>query len=168
MNLESKWLEDFSALAATRSFSQAAEKRFVTQPAFSRRIRSLEGMLGLTLVNRARTPIELTEAGQLEELKNYLCQYESELSEERPTLCANPAVDALAGHYDHEAHSLGVPVDWRLELPRQLPVPEADLCMMLGNLLENAFHASQKLPPEQRQVKVMARMLSPAMLGLLV
>lgn len=40
--------------------------------------------------------------------------------------------------------------------------------MMLGNLLENAFHASQKLPPEQRQVKVMARMLSPAMLGLLV
>ena len=42
MNLESKWLEDFSALAATRSFSQAAERRFVTQPAFSRRIRSLE------------------------------------------------------------------------------------------------------------------------------
>ena len=110
----------------------------------------------------------LTEAGQLEELKSYLCQYESELSEERPTLCANPAVDALAGHYDHEARQLGVPVEWRLELPRQLPVPEADLCMMLGNLLENAFHASQKLPPEQRQVKVMARMLSPAMLGLVV
>ncbi|MBF8778594.1 LysR substrate-binding domain-containing protein [Pseudomonas fulva] len=65
MNLESKWLEDFSALAATRSFSQAAEKRFVTQPAFSRRIRSLEAALGLTLVNRSRTPIELTEAGQL-------------------------------------------------------------------------------------------------------
>ena len=110
----------------------------------------------------------LTEAGQVDELKNYLHQYESELSEERPTLCANPAVDALAGHYDHEAHSLGVPVDWRLELPRQLAIPEADFCMMLGNLLENAFHASQKLPPEQRQVKVLARMLSPAMLGLLV
>ena len=63
---------------------------------------------------------------------------------------------------------LGVPVDWRLELPRQLAIPEADFCMMLGNLLENALHASQKLPPEQRQVKVLARMLSPAMLGLLV
>ena len=65
MNLETKWLEDFVALAATRSFSQAAQKRFVTQPAFSRRIRSLENMLGLTLVNRACTPIELTESGQL-------------------------------------------------------------------------------------------------------
>ena len=65
MNIETKWLEDLVALAATRSFSQAAERRFVTQPAFSRRIRSLENTLGLTLVNRARTPIELTEAGQL-------------------------------------------------------------------------------------------------------
>ena len=65
MNLETKWLEDFVALAATRSFSQAAEKRFVTQPAFSRRIRSLEGALGLTLVNRSCTPVELTESGQL-------------------------------------------------------------------------------------------------------
>ena len=65
MNLETKWLDDFVALAATRSFSQAAIKRFVTQPAFSRRIRSLEAALGLTLVNRSHTPIELTEAGQL-------------------------------------------------------------------------------------------------------
>lgn len=65
MNLESKWLEDFMALAVTRSFSQAAQRRFVTQPAFSRRIRSLEGALGLTLVNRSRTPVELTAAGQL-------------------------------------------------------------------------------------------------------
>ncbi|MBC9248746.1 LysR family transcriptional regulator [Pseudomonas alcaligenes] len=65
MNLETKWLEDFVSLAATRSFSQAAEKRFVTQPAFSRRIRSLEAALGLTLVNRSRTPVELTESGQL-------------------------------------------------------------------------------------------------------
>ncbi|MES2820202.1 MAG: LysR substrate-binding domain-containing protein [Pseudomonadota bacterium] len=65
MNLEMKWLEDFSVLAATRSFSQAALRRHVTQPAFSRRIRSLEQVLGLTLVNRAHTPVELTEAGQL-------------------------------------------------------------------------------------------------------
>jgi len=65
MNIETKWLEDLVALAATRSFSQAAERRFVTQPAFSRRIRSLENCLGLTLVNRAKTPVELTEAGRI-------------------------------------------------------------------------------------------------------
>lgn len=110
----------------------------------------------------------LTDAGQLDELKNYLHQYEEELSDRRPTLCANAAVDALAGHYAQEAKQAGIPVEWKLELPRLLAIPEADLCMILGNLLENAFHASQKLQPEQRQVRVMARMLSPAMLGILV
>lgn len=110
----------------------------------------------------------LTETGQLEELKSYLRQYESELSEHRPSLCVNAAVDALAGYYDHAAGQQGVPVEWKLALPRQLPMPEADLCTILGNLLENALHASQKLPPEQRRVQVMAQMLSPAMLGLVV
>ena len=110
----------------------------------------------------------LTEAGQLDELKHYLSQYESELSEARPTLCANPAVDALAGHYDHEARQKGVPIEWKLELPVLLPMPEADLCMILGNLLENALDASRKLTPDQRQIRVMVRMLSPAMLGIVV
>ena len=77
-------------------------------------------------------------------------------------------VDALAGYYDHAAGQQSVPVEWKLALPRQLPMPEADLCTILGNLLENALHASQKLPPEQRRVQVMAQMLSPAMLGLVV
>ena len=110
----------------------------------------------------------LTEAGQLEEMKSYLHKYESELSEQRSALCANAAVDALAGHYDNEAKQQATPIEWKLELPRQLPLPEADLCTVLGNLLENALHASQRLPPEQRQVRVMARMLSPAMLGIVV
>ena len=110
----------------------------------------------------------LTEAGRLDELKSYLSQYESELSDARPTLCANAAVDALAGHYDYEARRQGIQIEWKLELPKLLPLPEADLCTILGNLLENALHASQKLPPEERQVKVLARMLSPAMMGLMV
>ena len=45
---------------------------------------------------------------------------------------------------------------------------DSDLCVLLSNALENALHASQKLPPEQRRVQVMAQMLSPAMLGLVV
>ena len=108
------------------------------------------------------------ENGQLDELKSYLSQYESELSDARPTLCVNAAVDALAGHYDYEARKQGIQIEWKLELPKLLPLPEADLCTILGNLLENALHASQKLPPEERQIKVLARMLSPAMMGLMV
>jgi DNA-binding transcriptional LysR family regulator len=65
VNLEVKWLEDFVALAATRSFSKAAKRRFVTQPAFSRRIQSLERVVGTRLVDRSKSPLELTADGQL-------------------------------------------------------------------------------------------------------
>ncbi len=62
--MELKWLEDFIALAATSSFSRAADTRHVTQSAFSRRIKQLELWLGVTLVNRATFPAELTREGR--------------------------------------------------------------------------------------------------------
>ena len=61
MNLT--WFEDFLALASAGNFSRAAEARHVTQPAFSRRIRSLEEWLGVSLVDRDVQPIVLTDAG---------------------------------------------------------------------------------------------------------
>lgn len=57
------WLQDFLALAECGNFSRAAEQRHVAQPAFSRRIRSLEEWLGATLVDRGSHPTSLTEAG---------------------------------------------------------------------------------------------------------
>ncbi|WP_428773203.1 LysR family transcriptional regulator [Vibrio sp.] len=65
MNIESKWLEDFLSLAETRSFSRSAKHRFVTQPAFSRRIRALEQALDCQLFDRHSTPIQLTQAGAI-------------------------------------------------------------------------------------------------------
>ena len=62
--MELKWLKDFVALVDHGSFSKAAESRFVTQPAFSRRIRSLENWLGVSLVDRNQYPTTLTPAGE--------------------------------------------------------------------------------------------------------
>ncbi|WP_420223897.1 LysR family transcriptional regulator [Pigmentiphaga litoralis] len=62
--MEAKWLEDFVALADTRSFSRAAELRHITQPAFSRRIQALEAWVGTDLVDRAVYPTRLTSAGE--------------------------------------------------------------------------------------------------------
>ncbi|MCL5425335.1 MAG: LysR family transcriptional regulator, partial [Gammaproteobacteria bacterium] len=52
--MELVWLEDFIALAEHGSFVRAAEARHITQPAFSRRIRSLEQWMGVSLF--VRTP----------------------------------------------------------------------------------------------------------------
>ncbi|TSE19459.1 HTH-type transcriptional regulator YjiE [Tepidimonas alkaliphilus] len=62
--METKWLEDFVALAQTGSFSRAAQLRHVTQPAFSRRIQALEAWAGVDLVDRSSYPTRLTEAGR--------------------------------------------------------------------------------------------------------
>lgn len=58
------WLADFKALAATGSFSRAAQERNVTQPAFSRRIRALEAWLGVELFDRSSQPAKLTINGE--------------------------------------------------------------------------------------------------------
>jgi DNA-binding transcriptional LysR family regulator len=82
--MELKWLEDFLTLAATRNFSRTAELRFMTQPAFSRRIKMLEEWVGVTLLDRNAQPIALTAAGErfrdiAEEVARQLSQGRDEL-----------------------------------------------------------------------------------------
>lgn len=62
--MELIWLEDYLALAETLNFSRAAEMRHVTQPAFSRRIRALEGWVGAALFSRTTHGVALTPAGE--------------------------------------------------------------------------------------------------------
>jgi DNA-binding transcriptional LysR family regulator len=54
----------FLLLADELHFRRAAQRAFMTQPAFSQQIRSLERRLGLTLVDRHTRTAGLTEAGQ--------------------------------------------------------------------------------------------------------
>jgi DNA-binding transcriptional LysR family regulator len=62
--MELKWLDDYMALIETGSFSAAAERRHVSQPAFSRRIQLLEDWLGVTLIDRARKPLQFTPVAE--------------------------------------------------------------------------------------------------------
>ena len=62
MNL--RHLEHFLALAATGSFSRAAEKLHITQSALSRSIQALEDDLGGPLVDRVGKKNELTHLGR--------------------------------------------------------------------------------------------------------
>lgn len=57
MRLE--WLEDILAVAETGSLSEAAERRRLTQSAFSRRIQHIEEYIGVELFDRTRKPVHL-------------------------------------------------------------------------------------------------------------
>ena len=61
--MELKWLEDLLVLLEEKSISRAAQRRHVTQPAYSRRIRQLEQWLGAELVDRSTKPIKIRATG---------------------------------------------------------------------------------------------------------
>ncbi|MCQ0988740.1 LysR family transcriptional regulator [Jiella marina] len=82
MRLE--WLEDMLAVLDTGSLNAAAQKRFVTQPAFSRRIMAIEAHLGVELLDRARKPAQMkagvrNQRERLQELAAGLRDLENDL-----------------------------------------------------------------------------------------
>lgn len=105
-NIETKWLEDFLTLEEYRNFSQAAEKRNLSQSAFSRRILALEEVIEAKLFDRTSIPLQLTEQGKLfhSQTRNLLQQLRDNL-------------DELLGHNGHSpnikfaaAHSLSLSI----------------------------------------------------------
>ncbi len=85
-------LQAFIAVARYESFSKASEVLFITQPAVSKRVASLEEELGAQLFNRIARQISLTEAGkqllpkaqdlvhQAEDMQRYASNLHEEIS----------------------------------------------------------------------------------------
>src|SRR5207248_6031215 len=61
--MDTRQLAAFCTVVERKSFSQAAERLGVTQPAVSLQIRSLEQRLGTQLLDRSGRRVEPTEAG---------------------------------------------------------------------------------------------------------
>lgn len=111
---------------------------------------------------------ELVKAGNDEELADYVHQLTGSVGQPHVQLCANPAIDALAAHYDGLAASSDCSISWQFHLPADIPFAEVDLCALLGNLIDNSLTAVQSLSVGQRTVQVVVRMLTDEMLGITV
>ena len=108
----------------------------------------------------------LAESGKLSELREYVSGLADSTGKSYVNYCANPAIDAVAAHYDRMAKIQDTAITWNLELPADLPVSESDYCGIFGNLIENALNAVKNLPVEQRNIKVLSSMLSKFMIGI--
>ncbi|SIS67707.1 LysR substrate-binding domain-containing protein [Neptunomonas antarctica] len=98
--MELKWLEDYLALVDYGSFSKAAEARSVTQPAFGRRIRSLENWLGFALVDRQKYPTTLTPLGKefAPQAREWTEQFYSTRAEMRDRVSSTKRITFAAQH----------------------------------------------------------------------
>ena len=98
----------------------------------------------------------LAEAGDLDNLKAYLAKTVSRIPDLDMNFCENRAADSVVGYYCALAKREGVPFCAKLDLPQVLPVDEIDLCLVLSNLLENAFEASLRTAPARRKIAITA------------
>ena len=64
MDVDTRLLRYFSAVAREGNLSRAAEGLFVSQPALTKQVRRLESQLGVRLFTRSRAGMTLTAAGQ--------------------------------------------------------------------------------------------------------
>ncbi|MFB7915514.1 LysR family transcriptional regulator [Streptomyces sp. NPDC056061] len=65
MDVDTRLLRYFVAVAEEGTLTRAAEQLFVSQPALTKQIRQLETRLGVRLFTRSRTGMTLTEAGRV-------------------------------------------------------------------------------------------------------
>lgn len=69
----------------------------------------------------------------------------------------NIAVDALLSHYYTAATANEISAIFQLTLPDTLPLSDAELCTIFGNLLENALHACFHDPISDRRILLSSR-----------
>lgn len=110
--------------------------------------------------------IQLSDAGKLSELQEYLSQFHDIAGKSYKGYCDNVAVEAIASYYTAFAESQDTSIDWDLSLPKNLPMKESEYCVILGNLLENSLRAVKNLPNEQRYVNVISSLLSDSIIGI--
>jgi len=89
---------------------------------------------------------ELLQAGDTEKLGLYLLEVKNQMPEsELHYYCADSVVNALLASYAKNCENLNIKYNAKIALPSQLAVPRYDICIILGNLLENALEACRKL-----------------------
>lgn len=85
---------------------------------------------------------ELLNNRQSQGIDQYVTDYINNLElEEEAVVCENYAVNALASHYLKLAEHNAINLHIRLDIPHNLKLSDSDLCVIFGNLLENAFEA---------------------------
>jgi DNA-binding transcriptional LysR family regulator len=62
VRMDMKWLEDVLVLLEEGNMTRAAARRNITQPAFSRRIRSFEDWLGVDVLDRGTNRVDISRA----------------------------------------------------------------------------------------------------------
>lgn len=91
-------------------------------------------------------------------LKQYLDEYLTHMPQENEAaICRNFAVDVLVKNYLGLAREIGTQVDVKIDLPEKTGIPDSQLCIVFGNLVENALNACQEQRTGEKFIRIRCR-----------
>ncbi len=97
----------------------------------------------------------LAAKGDLAGIQAYLDELDTDLNTVDTVIkTGNAMADAILNSKISLAKSRRIPVQADAHIPVKLRMSELDLCVILGNLFDNAIEASLALPEDQRLIRV--------------
>ena len=94
-------------------------------------------------------------SGDMESIRAYLDKLDTDLnSVDCAVKTGNPMADAILNSKISLAKSKRIPVCVDAHIPVKLTMSELDLCVILGNLFDNAIDASLELSEQERLIRI--------------
>ena len=100
----------------------------------------------------------LLEGGRISEARQLVDKQTAELEHTAlQEFCANDLINATLSIYVYHLRNLEIPLQLKVNLPREMTGMDTDVAILLSNLLENALHASMRQPVTNRAVRASAQ-----------
>jgi len=97
----------------------------------------------------------LAEEGRLSDLRSFLNDYSEKTEmDQLPVFCENVIANSIIGYYYLRAKESGIQYEIKCRIDNTVVVRESDLCILLGNALENAIEACRKM--EQTETRMIS------------
>ena len=95
------------------------------------------------------------EMDNIKEARDYLDKLETDLDDINLLFnTGNIGVDAILNSKISLAIHNGIPVDYKAAVPEKTTVTDIDLCVVLGNLIDNAVESCMKVKPEDQFIRL--------------
>lgn len=92
----------------------------------------------------------MIQTGNTEEAIHYIQKFDhDQVTENIPILCKHLSIDSFVKHYIAMALDNGVDFQTKLNIPPDINIHIIDLCVVLGNVIENAINACSKIDSHQ-------------------
>lgn len=102
---------------------------------------------------------DLAERQDFERLQSYIGAFCEEYAGNAvtSTFCRNTALNALLAHYAARAKELQIDIgQWGIDVAEEERISDIDLCVIFGNILENAIAACERVPVKERYIRLSA------------